>query len=82
MTTEERMEYRRSQKNIKEKFTETLECDPSVYQSNTKANGYYYNDTKAIVPPEADIIKRSTILKVVGSVLGLLAFVVFMIYYV
>lgn len=82
MTTEERMAYRHKQRAVKEKFSEQLECPKEVYQSNTEKNGFYYNDTQAAIPPEPDIIKRSTIIKVVGSVALLLLFVVFMIYYV
>lgn len=59
--------------------TEKREVEKDVFDSN--ADGYY-NDTEASEPPQADIIPKKTILKIAGTVLGLILFTVFFIYYV
>lgn len=61
-------------KSLKE---EQLECD-IPFDSNKDG---YYNDTPPDVPPDIDIISLNSILKFVGVLFGIFAFISFIIYW-
>lgn len=58
--------------------TEKREVEKDVFDSNSDG---YYDDTEASEPPQADIIPKKTILKVVGTIVGLVLLTIFFIYY-
>lgn len=51
---------------------------PKSFTTNTDG---FYNDTEALLPPQPDVIKRTTLYKVVGGVLAFVALTMFLIYY-